>query len=138
MTDNANNVNQSTGFGERLRAFRTERSLTQAELAIAAGLEEITIQKYESGERFGRRKSHEKLAEVFGVSVNELVYGRVPEKNQTPELSEINSLAIQLPRSYQVIARDFLKVLLRGYLQTKNIGNKILDPFDNFQKRKNS
>lgn len=61
-------------FAEKCRKFRTAKRLTQEQVALAIGISKRTYIYYETGEKFPRRlETVEKLAELFGVDVNELV-----------------------------------------------------------------
>lgn len=54
--------------GERIRFFRKDRGLTQAELAERAGIHEVTIRKYESGKLHPTPEQVVKLAEALQVT----------------------------------------------------------------------
>ena len=60
-------------FGEKLRAFRKEKKMTQAELAEKMGCGINTIINYENGKTYpNRRDVYVKLGEVLGVDANYL------------------------------------------------------------------
>lgn len=60
-------------FGEKLRKFRTERGMTQAELAKEAGLGLNTISNYESGRTYPQnREVYTTLANILGVNPDNL------------------------------------------------------------------
>lgn len=60
-------------FGEKLRQYRTQKGLTQAELAKKAGLGLNTITNYEKGKTYPQnRKVYTVLAAILGVNVNDL------------------------------------------------------------------
>lgn len=60
-------------FGEKLRKYRTEKGLTQAELAKAAGLGLKTITNYESGATYPKsREVYKTLANILGVDADHL------------------------------------------------------------------
>lgn len=56
-----------------LKAIRKQRGMTQGELATLAGINRITIIKYESGKVDPTIESATKLANVLGVTVDELI-----------------------------------------------------------------
>lgn len=61
-------------FKDKLKQLRTERNLTQADVANALGVSSATIGNYEQGTR--EPKNHEmwqKIADYFNVSVDELM-----------------------------------------------------------------
>ena len=60
-------------FGEKLRKFRTEKGMTQAELAKEAGLGLNTISNYESGRTYPQnREVYTTLANILGVNPDNL------------------------------------------------------------------
>lgn len=60
-------------FAVRLRMIRTERGLTQKQLAIEIGASERGIQQYELGERKPAFDALITLADFFDVSLDYLV-----------------------------------------------------------------
>lgn len=56
-----------------LKAIRKQRGLTQGQLATLAGINRITIIKYESGKVDPTIESATKLANALGVTVDELI-----------------------------------------------------------------
>ncbi len=60
-------------FGEKLRRARREKGLTQAELALQAGLGLRTIIAYEKGETYPQKRStYQTLADILGVQADNL------------------------------------------------------------------
>lgn len=60
-------------FGEKLRKYRTEKRLSQAELAKLAGLGVNTISNYERGKTYPQnREVYKTLAEILGVDPDHL------------------------------------------------------------------
>ena len=60
-------------FGEKLRRARREKGLTQAELALHAGLGLRTIIAYEKGETYPQKRStYQTLADILGVQADDL------------------------------------------------------------------
>lgn len=66
-------------FAERLSRLRAEAGLTRAELAEKAGVSSRSIVNYESGERIPYGDTCVRLAEVFGISTDELLGMENPE-----------------------------------------------------------
>ncbi len=60
-------------FSEHLKALRKENKMTQNELAEKTGITCRQIQKYEGGVARPRLEQAEKIAEVFGISVDSLL-----------------------------------------------------------------
>jgi transcriptional regulator with XRE-family HTH domain len=60
-------------FGKQLQRLRTERSLTQEQLAVKAGLARIYLTKLESGQHDPSLSTLVRLAKALRVSVTELL-----------------------------------------------------------------
>ena len=60
-------------FPEQLLKLRTERNLLQKDVAEAVGIALHTYQRYEYGEREPQLSNLVKLADLFDVSLDELV-----------------------------------------------------------------
>ncbi len=60
-------------FAERLKALRTEKELSQRELASIIGVGKSTISQYESLERSPQIEQLYKLSKFFNVSVSYLI-----------------------------------------------------------------
>ncbi len=58
---------------ERVKALRTEKGLSQAELARLAGITERSVQRYEAGASYPQMAAIEKLASALGTSVDDLL-----------------------------------------------------------------
>lgn len=56
----------------RIQAFRKEKGLSQAQLAEKAGISEISIRKYENGERNPKIETLGKIAMALNVPVSDL------------------------------------------------------------------
>ena len=62
-------------FGERLKALRECRRLTQKQLANILGIEERSVSRYEEKDSLPRVDTAVKIARYFGYSVEEMVEG---------------------------------------------------------------
>ena len=78
-----------SAFSDTLARLRRERGLTQAELAARLGISKSAVSMYERGNREPELDLLEKMADVFGVSVNALL-GRAEDElvNADPALTE--------------------------------------------------
>ena len=56
-----------------IKYCRVRANMTQSELAILLGVTEVTISNYERGEREPSIDNLKKMAEIFGVTVDELI-----------------------------------------------------------------
>jgi transcriptional regulator with XRE-family HTH domain len=65
----------SVRFGKRLRVLREERGLVQMQLSMAADLSRTFVSDLERGFKEPALGTQEKLAEVFSMSISELMKG---------------------------------------------------------------
>ena len=75
-------------LGEKIKKYREEKKMTQMEVAEVLGVKPATISKYEAGALEPNIESLKKLAELFGVSVDELL------KEDDFDVSKINVLEV--------------------------------------------
>ena len=75
-------------LGEKLKTYRENKKMTQVEVAEALGIKSATVSKYESGTLEPNIESLKKLAEIFEVSVDELI------KEDDFDISKINILEV--------------------------------------------
>lgn len=61
--------------GQKLRAIRALRGMTQAQLAARAGVSPTAVAEYETGKRDLRAETIRKLCEALGVTVTYRVDG---------------------------------------------------------------
>ena len=77
-------------IGNKLKEYRENRNMTQKEIAEALGVEPATVSKYESGLLEPKIDSLKKLAEIFDVTVDELL----KDENEKFNISSINVLKV--------------------------------------------
>lgn len=58
-------------IGNKIRSFRKEKNLTAEELANKLGISRATVTRYETGVRNTNQDVLYKLADIFGVSIND-------------------------------------------------------------------
>ncbi len=75
-------------LGEKIKKYREEKKMTQVEVAEVLGVKPATISKYEAGTLEPNIESLKKLAELFGVSADELL------KEDEFDVSKINVLEV--------------------------------------------
>ena len=75
-------------LGEKIKKYREEKKMTQVEVADVLGVKPATISKYEAGTLEPNIESLKKLAELFEVSVDELL------KEDEFDVSKINVLEV--------------------------------------------
>lgn len=71
-------------FGNKLYALRTEKNLTQKELAKILGVSDKAVSKWETGEAMPRLKTLQLIAECFSVSYEDLLSEKDGEKTTPP------------------------------------------------------
>lgn len=77
------NVMPSDAFPRNLRRLREQREWSQYHLAELIGVTRAAIGQYEQGAAFPRVDKLERLAQVFGVSVPELIDEPRPKSTMT-------------------------------------------------------
>ena len=78
-----------SAFRDMLARLRRERGMTQAELAQRLGVSKSSISMYERGNREPELDLLERMADLFGVSVNTMLGRSEPELvNSDPALTE--------------------------------------------------
>ena len=88
-----------TAFGNFLYALRKEKGMTQQELAEKLNITNKAVSKWETGEAFPETSQLVPLANIFGVSVDELLRGeRIAEKS-TEEGSIDPAVPVPAPAS---------------------------------------
>lgn len=77
-------------LGEKIKLYRESKNMTQNEIADILGVKSATVSKYESGTLEPNIESLKKLAEIFEVSVDELLN----DEQDRFDISKINVLNI--------------------------------------------
>ena len=75
-------------LGEKIKIYRENKNMTQNEIAEVLGVKPATVSKYESGTLEPNIESLKKLAEIFNVSIDELI------KEDDFDISRINILEV--------------------------------------------
>lgn len=75
-------------LGEKIKKYRENQRMTQAEVAEALGIKSATVSKYEFGTLEPNIESLKRLAELFEVSIDELL------KEDKFDVSQINILEV--------------------------------------------
>lgn len=91
-------------FSEKLRELREKQKLFQKEIAAKLDLKTNTYQNYEAGKAEPSIAGLCKLADFFGISIDELVGHAPPEaanREESDRLAMLSSLARQLGKEDQ-------------------------------------
>ncbi len=75
-------------LGEKIKIYRENKNMTQNEIAEILGVKPATVSKYESGTLEPNIESLKRLAEIFNVSIDELI------KEDDFDISKINILEV--------------------------------------------
>ena len=99
-----------SGFSQRLRFLRTQRGLTQQQLAQALGVSKSSVNMYERGEREPGLETLAAMADLFEVDLDELT-GRTQPPPETAEERRVRMLARRAAglsqEEYDRILRNF-------------------------------
>ena len=71
-------------LGERIKALRQERQMTQNELAIRCNFEKASMSRIESGKTNVTILTLKKISEALGVQINELFNGQAHSPEPVP------------------------------------------------------
>ena len=101
-------------FGTKLAEMRREKGMTQLELAEKMGVTDKAVSKWERDLSFPDVNSIPKLAEIFGVTVDELMQGKAGTKGKADDsrVAGIVQLALKgvaLAMGIAVAVLSFLK-----------------------------
>ena len=111
----------------RIQAFRKEKGLSQAQLAEKAGISEISIRKYENGERNPKIETLGKIAMALNVPVSDLYdlgplqpndFKIPPGKIKVgPEGHEMFVDPIEFQRAFNGVVQKCCQMCIRDRLQ---------------------
>ena len=116
-------------FNEMLRKLRTDKGLTQEELAQKTGIGRSAIGMYESGNREPKFEVLETLADFFNVDMNTLL-----DKNSGTKAYYLNPEAAQLAQ--EIYDNPQYKILLDATKKLKPESIKEVMKFIDYQKAK--
>ena len=107
-------------FGQMISSLRKEKGMTQLELAEKMGVTDKAVSKWERDLSFPDVNSIPKLAEIFAISIDELMQTKDSTKKKTDsaEVSEILDIALKgiaLAMGIAVVVLLFL-----NQIETKN------------------
>ncbi|WP_341473991.1 helix-turn-helix transcriptional regulator [Desulfofundulus thermobenzoicus] len=82
---------------EKMYQLRLQMGLSQRQVAEAVGISQSSYAMIEGGHRHPRKEVEKKLADFFGVTVDELFFGRDYHESQLEEVEEAKDAAMQGP-----------------------------------------
>ncbi len=96
-------------IGERIRAIRQERRITQEELANAVGVSRSAVAQWETGRSGQITGNLARIAQVLGVGVEFLMQGggvvSVPEASTGDEIAMLRLYRECAPEDRQILLR---------------------------------
>ena len=101
-------------IGEKIKCLRTQNKLSRSELSKKSGVSEISIRKYETGERSPKLTSIQKLSKALNISPYELI------RND------------ELDHTLQNFFKDVLPPLIQFYKNNEEFLKEINEP-DGFE-----
>lgn len=95
-------------IGDRIRELRESRNWTQDDLAEKAGLNRVTIAKYETEKVEPKSKTLSKLADVLEVTPDYLLNGNMEMSDDEKEVWELREQVRRDPERHYLfsVARD--------------------------------
>lgn len=113
MDEEAPQSGEMMNIGENLSKAREDKGLTQAQVAVIAGIPLSTYKKYEAGAQPPPGDRIGSLARALGISADELVMEE-SERHVSEELRALFHRFDLLPDDMKSMAR----IVLRGVLQS--------------------
>lgn len=111
-------------FGENLKKIRTERNISQGELAELIKMHSTHISRYERNLASPTIEVVKKIADVLKVSADELIYGNTDEKAKN-NINDNELLAMFTKvQSLQEKDIDCIKSLLNAYILKSDLQQK--------------
>tara|TARA_Y100000114_G_C11694682_1_gene295384 strand:- start:46 stop:393 length:348 start_codon:yes stop_codon:yes gene_type:complete len=105
-------------IGSRIKKLRLELNLTQEELAERVGIDKRNISRYEGGHVDPRKSTLRKMAEVFGITYEEMtgpveiVSHEIPED---PELLKLFTGVANLPKDKKDALMRVMEIVVREH-----------------------
>ena len=118
--------NQS--FGQMISSLRKEKGMTQLELAEKMGVTDKAVSKWERDLSFPDVNSIPKIAEIFEISIDELMQTKnsTDKKTDNTEISEILDIALKgiaLAMGIAVVVLSFLnQIEIKNAMSMLGIG----------------
>lgn len=115
-----------TSFGENLKQIRSDKNLSQGQLAEIIGMHSTHISRYERNLASPTIEVVKKIAEALNVSADNLIYGNSQQKanNQLGD-SELLSLfsKVQSLKNEDV---NVIKSLINAYVLKTDLQNRLV------------
>lgn len=105
-------------IGSNIKKIRTEKGMTQQELANLLNKSTITIRKWESNERTPNIETTNEIANALGISVYELINDSESKKNSSGDyyvnelLNLVESLTMQQSQKFRIQKTELIMPIL--------------------------
>lgn len=114
-------------IGEQIAKLRKERNMTQIQLAESLYVTEKAVSKWECGNGIPDLDNIEKLADLFNVSIDELLLGNEKAKRETVSDEHI----LQLRKSDFPLINSYEDIVVHSsYLSSAMINNLAIEFID--------
>ncbi len=102
-------------LGQRISTLRKEVHLTQVQLAEILGISQQYMQAFEAGRRKVSAAMLPTLAQLFAISIDELVgmQDKATKRGPAPKLQRQVELISQLPKAKQKFVTEMLDTVLQ-------------------------
>ena len=104
-------------IGEKIRAARIAKGMTQEELGEILGVQKSAIAKYENGRIVNiKRSTLKKISEVLGIRPSELIYEKIEakeEKHTTQKDDGLSEEKRELIERIKTLPEDKVLLLLQ-------------------------
>ena len=97
-------------FGDKIRTLRTEKEMTQPELASELGIEQSYLSKLETGKSVPSNDVLNRLLDVFGIDLGEMLVGL--DRGTRNQLRQIPDVARHLHGENQLVIQNRRRWLL--------------------------
>jgi transcriptional regulator with XRE-family HTH domain len=103
---------------DRIRQLRMERGLSQAKLAVTAGMDPATLNRLEQGKGNPNLKTLERVADALGVEVVDL-FPKVSAQLEPTLLNGLEDERLSSPDTITIGWRELREMLRRVYNQER-------------------
>ncbi|WP_155974189.1 helix-turn-helix domain-containing protein [Streptococcus ruminantium] len=118
-------------IGQRIKDYRKQIGLTQKELAEKVGMGHTTIANYEKGFRSPKKDTLFDLAEVLGVSIDDLFPDRhTPTEAPNSLIEKISDKVVQLTTPRQENVLSYATEQLDEQKRASTISDNVVDLYD--------
>ena len=94
-------MKDKTSIGERVKRYRQQQGLTQAELASNAGISRVALGNYERGDRIPTIDIFANIADALHISTDELIGRQLTHHDEVERLKNLYSVCGYTIRSLQ-------------------------------------